>query len=85
VLVLGLALHGLRALDDEVPMLPALVAHARAPPRVLPVRLHAFEPLTHQRKVLLAQHVKLLIWHGHKTRQRKMSQRHVSVSPRSRL
>jgi hypothetical protein len=28
VLVLGLDLHGFRALGDEVPVLPALVAHA---------------------------------------------------------
>jgi hypothetical protein len=31
--------------------------------------------------VLLAQHVELLIWHRHKARQRKMSPRHVRISP----
>jgi hypothetical protein len=81
VLVLGLDLHGFRALGDEVSMLPASVAHARAPPSVLPVRLHALEPPAQQREILLAQHVELLIWHGHKARQRKLSRRHVSISP----
>jgi hypothetical protein len=31
--------------------------------------------------VLRAQHVELLIWHGHKARQREFSRRHVSISP----
>jgi hypothetical protein len=37
-----------------------------------------------QREILLAQHVELLIWHGHKARQGKLSRRHVSISPRTR-
>jgi hypothetical protein len=61
VLVLGLDLHGLRALGDEVPVLPPPVAHARAPSSVLLVCVHALEPPTQQREVLLTQHVKLLI------------------------
>jgi hypothetical protein len=44
VLVLDLVLHFLWALDDEVPVLPTLVAHARAPMSVLPVHVHALEP-----------------------------------------
>jgi hypothetical protein len=59
-----------------VPVLPAQVAHARAPPSVLPVRVHALE-LPAQQRGVLAQHVELLIWHGHKSRQRKMSRRNV--------
>jgi hypothetical protein len=81
VLVLELDLHGFRAPGDEVPVLHALVAHARAPPRVLSVCVHMLELSAQQREVLLAQHFKLLIWHGHKARQIKMSRRHVSISP----
>jgi hypothetical protein len=61
VLVLGLDLHGFWALGDEVPVLPALVAHAQAPPSILPIRVHALESPAQQREVLLAQHVELLI------------------------
>jgi hypothetical protein len=57
VLVLGLDLHGFRALGDEVPVLITLVAHARAPPSILPVCVHVLEPPAQQREVLLAQHV----------------------------
>jgi hypothetical protein len=46
VLVLRLDLHGFRALSDKVHVLHALVAHARAPPSVLPVHVHALEPPT---------------------------------------
>jgi hypothetical protein len=53
VLVFGLDLHGLRGLSDQVPVLPASVAHARAPPSVLQVRVHALEPPTQQCEVLL--------------------------------
>jgi hypothetical protein len=31
------------------------------------------EPPTQQREILLAQHVKLLIWHGHKETQKNVS------------
>jgi hypothetical protein len=68
VLVLGLDLHDFRALGDEMPVLPALVAQARVPPSVLPVRVHALEPPAQQHEVLLTEHVKILIWHGHKER-----------------
>jgi hypothetical protein len=61
MLVLDLVLHGLRALGDEVQMLPAPVAHARVPLSVLSVRVHVLEPLVEQREILLAQHIKLLI------------------------
>jgi hypothetical protein len=44
-----------------VPMLPAPVAHARAPLSVLPICVHALELPAQQREVLLAQHVELLI------------------------
>jgi hypothetical protein len=54
-------------------VLPALVAHARAHPSVLPVHVHALKLPAQQCEVLLAQHVELLFWHGHKARQRKMS------------
>jgi hypothetical protein len=54
-------------------MLPVPVAHARAPPSVLPVHVHALKSPAQQREVLLAQHVEHLIWHGHKASQRKMS------------
>jgi hypothetical protein len=53
--------------------IPTPVAHARAAPSVLPVLVHALEPPAQQRKILLTQHVELLIWHGHKARQRKLS------------
>jgi hypothetical protein len=43
-LVLGLDLNGIQALSDELPVLPAPVAHARAPPSVVPIRVHALEP-----------------------------------------
>jgi hypothetical protein len=39
------------------------------------------KPPAPQHEILLAQHIKLLIWNGHKARQRKMSLRHVSISP----
>jgi hypothetical protein len=68
VLVLALNLHGLQALSDKVPVLHSPIAHARAHPRVLSVRVHALEPPAQQHEILLAQHVKLLIWHGHKAR-----------------
>jgi hypothetical protein len=54
VLVLELNLHGLRALSDEVPMLSASVAHARAPPNIILVHLHALESPAQQCEVLLA-------------------------------
>jgi hypothetical protein len=70
VLVLRLDLHGFQSLDDEVPMLPTPIAHAQAPPSVLPVCVHALEPPAQQREILFAQHVKLLIWQGQKTRKK---------------
>jgi hypothetical protein len=54
VLVSGLEFQGFWALGDEVPVLPAPVAHARAPPSVISVRVHALEPPAQQCKVLLA-------------------------------
>jgi hypothetical protein len=53
VLVLGLDLHGFRALGDEVPVLTTPVAHAQAPPSVLLVRVHALEPPAQKHEVLL--------------------------------
>jgi hypothetical protein len=41
--------------------IPTPVAQARAPPSVLPVLVHALEPPAQQRKILLTQHVELLI------------------------
>jgi hypothetical protein len=78
VLVLGLDLHGLQALSDKVLVLPALVAHARAPPSVLSVRVHALELPTQQCEIFLTQHIELLILHGHKTREKRT---HYKVSP----
>jgi hypothetical protein len=43
VLLLELDLHGLRAPSTEELVLLASVAHARAPPSVHPVRVHALE------------------------------------------
>jgi hypothetical protein len=54
VLVLGLALHGLRALNDKVLVLPASLAHARAPSSVLPVCVHALQPPAQQCEIFLA-------------------------------
>jgi hypothetical protein len=62
VLVLVLNLHGFPALSNEVPMLSALVGHARASSSVLLVRVHALGLPAQQCEVLLAQHVELLIY-----------------------
>jgi hypothetical protein len=50
-----------QALNDKVLVLPAPVAHDRAPPSILPVRVQALKPLAQQREIILAQLVELLI------------------------
>jgi hypothetical protein len=80
VLVLGLDLYGLPAISDKVPMLPAPVAHAQAPPSVLLILVQALEPPTLQCEIILTQHIELLIWHGNKVRQREMPRRQDSIN-----
>jgi hypothetical protein len=51
---------------------------------ILSIHVQALKLPAQQREIILAQHIKLLIWHEHKTRKRKLPTRHVTVSPRPR-
>jgi hypothetical protein len=71
-------------LGDEVPMLPAPVAHAWVPLSVLLVRVHALESPAQQREIFVVENVKLLIWHRDKRGKNGFPKRQVSISSQSR-